>query len=174
VTGTYDGGTFKLYVNGVLEAQQTETTTIGYTGNTWTIGSSPANIRNQGFPRTWNGVIDEVQVFSRALGASEIQGIINAGSGGECKVPALISAIPNTAPQGQQNISVALGGAFTNWVQGTTLASFGPGINPVSVTVNSPTSATAVVNVSPTAATGAGNITLITGPEIDSLTNGLP
>ncbi|HEY3840396.1 MAG TPA: LamG-like jellyroll fold domain-containing protein, partial [Bryobacteraceae bacterium] len=85
VTGSYDGTTFKLYVNGTLEGQLTETTSIPYTTNTWTIGSSPANIRNQGYPRTWNGVIDEVQVFDRAIGLGEIQTVFASGSVGECK-----------------------------------------------------------------------------------------
>src|SRR5437879_1078676 len=81
VTGTYDGSTFQLYVNGNLEAQRVQTKTMVYSAtNTWTIGAESANIRAIGVPRTWNGVIDEVQAFNRALTLAEIQSIYAAGS----------------------------------------------------------------------------------------------
>ena len=76
VTGTYDGSTFKLYVNGVLEAQQAEVKTMSYSAsNAWTVGAASPNIRVQGYPRTWNGVIDELQALNRALSQTEIQAI---------------------------------------------------------------------------------------------------
>jgi hypothetical protein len=34
----------------------------------------------------WTGLMDEVEIFGRALAASEIQAIFNAGSAGKCKV----------------------------------------------------------------------------------------
>jgi RHS repeat-associated protein len=86
--------------------------------------------------------------------------------------PAIASVSPNTGQQGQQNLSVALSGQFTNWVQGTTTASFGPSITLVSLTVNSPTSATAVINIRPTAAVGSQTVTMTTGSEIETLANG--
>ena len=36
----------------------------------------------------WQGGIDEVEMFGRALGASEIKGIFDAGPAGKCKTPA--------------------------------------------------------------------------------------
>lgn len=39
-----------------------------------------------GFLGHFKGLIDEVEVFDRALTASEIQDIYNAGSAGKCKV----------------------------------------------------------------------------------------
>jgi hypothetical protein len=78
VAGTYDGSTFQLFVNGVLEGSLAEVKTVQYS-SPWAIGS--ATIIN----RTWNGVIDEVQAFNRALSLSEIQAIYNAGSAGTCK-----------------------------------------------------------------------------------------
>jgi hypothetical protein len=35
----------------------------------------------------WNGLMDEVDIFNRALAASEIQAIYQAGSGGKCLPP---------------------------------------------------------------------------------------
>lgn len=84
VAGTYDGSTFRLFVNGVLEGSVTQATTIAYNSNPWTIGSAQPSF----FPfyaRTWNGVIDEVQAYNRALTVSEMQGIYSAGSAGVCK-----------------------------------------------------------------------------------------
>ena len=86
--------------------------------------------------------------------------------------PALLSASPSSGQQGQQNLSVTITGQFTHFSQGTTAASFGGGITVVSLTVSSPTSATALLNIDPAAATGARTITLTTGTEIDTLTNG--
>ena len=87
--------------------------------------------------------------------------------------PVLLSATPNNGQVGQQNLSVALAGQFTNWVQGTTTANFGTGITVVSLTVSSATSATAILNIDPAAATGARTITLTTGAEVDTLSSGL-
>ena len=86
--------------------------------------------------------------------------------------PVLISLTPNTGQQGQQNLSVNLTGQFTHFVQGTTTASFGAGITVASLTVNSATTATAVLNIDPAAATATRNITLTTGAEVVTLSNG--
>ena len=80
VAGTYDGSTFKLYVNGALEGSFTETKTLTYDGSIpWTIGSTPAWARGVGFPRTWNGVIDEARIYNRALSADEIAASYGGG-----------------------------------------------------------------------------------------------
>jgi hypothetical protein len=87
VAATYDGSTFKLYVNGALEAQMALVKTILYSpAISWTIGSTAAPIRAVGYPRTFNGVIDEVEIFNRALTQDEIQSIYNAGPAGKCKL----------------------------------------------------------------------------------------
>src|SRR5207253_1339932 len=79
---------------------------------------------------------------------------------------------PNTGQQGQQNLSVAITGQFTHFVQGTTTASFGAGITVASLTVSSATGATAVLNIDPAAATGTRNVTLTTNAEVAALANG--
>src|SRR5205823_578678 len=86
--------------------------------------------------------------------------------------PVLQTVNPGSGQQGQQNLSVNLTGQFAHFVQGTTTASFGAGITVVSLTVNSPTTATAVLNIDPATATGSRNVTLTTGPEVVTLTNG--
>lgn len=86
--------------------------------------------------------------------------------------PVLLTVNPNTGQQGQQNLSVTITAQFTHWVQSTTTASFGAGITVVSLTINSPISATAVLNIDPDAATGARNVTVTTGAEAVVLPNG--
>src|SRR5262249_42523373 len=81
--------------------------------------------------------------------------------------PAILSASPDSGLQGQTSLSIALAGQFTNWVQGATTAAFGSGISVASLTVNSPTSATAVISIDSTAATGARTIVLTTGGHVD-------
>jgi hypothetical protein len=91
-----------LFVNGALEGQLAEAKTIAYSSLTWTIGSNASTFRAESFSRTWNGVIDEVQAFNRALAQSEIQAIYTAASAGECKVqPPISSVVPNSGEQGQ-------------------------------------------------------------------------
>ncbi len=53
-----------------------------------------------------------------------------------------------------------------------TQANFGAGNAVVSVTVNSATTATAVINIDPAATTGPRTVTVTTGAEVASLTNG--
>jgi hypothetical protein len=84
----------------------------------------------------------------------------------------LVSVNPPTGQLGQQNLSVSLTGQFTNWLQGTTTASFGAGITVSSLTVNSPTSATAVLTIDPAATAGPRTVTLTTGSEVETLGNG--
>ena len=80
---------------------------------------------------------------------------------------------PNSAQQGQKNISVSLSGLGTHFAQGTTVADFGAGITLASPpTVTSATTATVVLNVDPAAATGYHNVTVSTGLESVTLSNG--
>jgi hypothetical protein len=83
VAATYDGKIFTLYVNGVLEGMMALTKTIVYDSSIpWTIGSTANPYRSLGAPRTFNGVIDEVEIFNRALSQAEIQAIYKYG---KCK-----------------------------------------------------------------------------------------
>jgi hypothetical protein len=84
VAGTYDGKTFRLYVNGGLEASFQEIKAISYTQNPWGFGERFISGIGSGF-REWIGVIDEVQAFKRPLSASELTKIYKAGHRGECK-----------------------------------------------------------------------------------------
>ena len=86
--------------------------------------------------------------------------------------PSLTQVSPNSAVQGQQNLSVVITGQNTHFSQGTTTANFGTGVSIVSLTVQSATSATAVLNITPDAALGTANVTLTSGLEAPVLTGG--
>jgi hypothetical protein len=85
IAGTYDGAYVRLYVDGVEVGSGIATTIpIGYglaTDNDLIIGQYTGTCS-----LPFKGDIDEVEIFNRALPASEIQSIYNAGSAGKCKV----------------------------------------------------------------------------------------
>jgi uncharacterized protein (TIGR03437 family) len=68
----------RFYKNGVEFVFSGGANTIATTGR-FQIGRFP------GFPQYFQGRIDEVEVFNRALSQAEIQAIFNAGSAGKCK-----------------------------------------------------------------------------------------
>lgn len=79
VAGTYDGNTAKVYVNGVLVDSMAVTGLIPPPGDDFYIGS-------QGNPgRDFHGMIDELEVFDRALTEQEIRSIYMAGNAGKCR-----------------------------------------------------------------------------------------
>ena len=83
MAGTYDGTQVSIYVNGKLEGSTAVTGAIGASSNDLNIGSDPSNLQDTG--RYWNGMIDEVEIFNRALSATEIQAIYSAGTAGKDK-----------------------------------------------------------------------------------------
>jgi hypothetical protein len=79
LTGTFDGSTYRFYINGTPAG--TAAGTLGSPNNL------PLRIGTSGTCERFVGLIDEVELFNRALSASEIQAIVNAGSAGKCKSP---------------------------------------------------------------------------------------
>ncbi|MBI2176296.1 phage tail protein [Candidatus Woesearchaeota archaeon] len=82
VAMTYDGTTLKLYIDGVLQGSNQVSNAQLATGRDINLGAS----WNSGsFASFFTGLIDEVEIYDRALSMSEIQAIYNAGSSGKCK-----------------------------------------------------------------------------------------
>jgi hypothetical protein len=79
---TFDASTglYNLYVNGQAVASQTSPGAITATSRNVLIGREDSSL-----PRPFNGLIDEVTIYGRALTASEIQTVFKAGSAGKCK-----------------------------------------------------------------------------------------
>jgi hypothetical protein len=98
IAGTYDGSNIKFYVDGVLQATAPQSGSISpmQANSFLSIGSEegrsvcPSCVSS----RYFNGLIDEVEIFNRALSQPEIQAIYDAGSAGKCK-PTCLVAPPN-------------------------------------------------------------------------------
>jgi hypothetical protein len=89
VAWTYDQSAMKLYCNGVAVA----TNLIGAKA----IASSSSSLRISGDGNDhvyFNGLIDEPAVYRRALSATEIAAIYNAGSAGKCPVAPVVHTAP--------------------------------------------------------------------------------
>ena len=86
LAGTWDGTTLKLYINGVLNAQSAPGASPAdsgcpfYIGGFYTPGESSCSYVGQFF----NGLIDEVSLYNRALADAEIQSLYSAGGAGKC------------------------------------------------------------------------------------------
>lgn len=86
VTATYDGTALALYVDGEARGSNTRNFT-GADANTrgWTVGNfSDETNAGHGYNSSFNGLIDEVTIFGRALSLAEIGSIFGAGAAGIC------------------------------------------------------------------------------------------
>jgi Concanavalin A-like lectin/glucanases superfamily/Immunoglobulin I-set domain len=94
VAGTWGPGGIQIYVNGQLKGSNPYT------------GASPSYthynlIGRSSWPQTQiTGLIDEVEVFDRALSAGEIDSIYAVGPAGKCKTPKLLCSTNKTVPCG--------------------------------------------------------------------------
>ena len=99
---TYDSATatVKSYVNG---GSPTRVVT-NITGSLPTFnGSFRIGTRTNG-TSFWAGLIDEVELFGRALSQSEIQGIVDAGSSGKCRPTPTPNSNRNADSNGHCNV----------------------------------------------------------------------
>ena len=87
LAATYDGSMLRLYLNGALVSSQARTGTITTTSNPLQIGAD--SIYGQFF----QGVIDEVRVYNRALTQVEIQIDMNTPIGNTIVPPSNLTAI---------------------------------------------------------------------------------
>jgi hypothetical protein len=78
VTGTYDGTTIRLYINGVQNASKATTASGSIKIKT---GAAIGKISNNYDATYFDGAIDEVGIWSQAKSAAEITSLYNSGSG---------------------------------------------------------------------------------------------
>jgi len=90
VAGVYDGTNIYLYVDGTLDTSTPATGLIIQDSFPVCLGANP----DAPLPYYFNGLIDEVSIYNRALSAAEIQSIYLAGSEGKCPMPLAITTQP--------------------------------------------------------------------------------
>jgi subtilisin-like proprotein convertase family protein len=109
LAATYDGATVRLYVNGILVSSQAQTGNLLTSAELLTIGAD--SIHGSYF----QGTIDEVRIYNRALSASELQTDMNTPVGNATATPVILatSATASSAA-GSYPITVS-GGANANY-----------------------------------------------------------
>ncbi|WP_040549200.1 LamG domain-containing protein [Pedosphaera parvula] len=78
LAGTFDGTTFRFYINGSLVASNN--------GVLGPVNSEPLIIGGSGTCGIFEGLIDEPSIYNRALSDAEIKSIYDSGSAGKCPV----------------------------------------------------------------------------------------
>jgi hypothetical protein len=120
VAATYDkaSGAAALYLNGQVVAQTNIGSFTPYTSADMYVGWRPSGPFT---PLRYTGAIDELSLYSRALSASEIQSIYNAGSNGKCTTPTPPSIYLQPA---NQTVVAGQSATFTVGASGTVPLSF--------------------------------------------------
>jgi hypothetical protein len=101
--GVFDGSTLTVYVNGVASG------TVSYSGS---ISSGSGNVEIGGNTAWFNGTIDEVQIYNRALSAAEIQALYQTS-------PSFSSYILVNVPQGMTDFIATLSWQGTGSINAT-------------------------------------------------------
>jgi hypothetical protein len=172
------GATANVVIDGAFTHFQQGVSTAsfgaGVTVNTVTVSNSTQLTANI-------SVSANTSVGSRDITVTTGSEVVTLSSG--------FSVLPGTAVVTQINpnigvpnstVTVTIYGQFTNWVNGTTVASFGPGITVGTgvegaagqVVVNSPTSLTASLTIDPSAALGPRDVIVTTGAEVEDIPAG--
>ena len=108
LASTYDGSTFRFYVNGALASSLTLTGPIATSGNALRIGG------NTIWSEWFAGLIDDVRIYGRALTQAEIETDMNTPVG----PPPPSDTTAPTAP-GTPSVTTAIGRADLSWTAST-------------------------------------------------------
>ena len=83
ITAVYDGSHMRLYKNGVQAASQSKSGTITNGNASVALGNQPTGAG----ARAFDGLLDEVCLYDKALSPAEISGIMSTGCGGSGNPP---------------------------------------------------------------------------------------
>jgi hypothetical protein len=97
LVGTWDGTVLSLYINGVLNSQRTPGALPVDSDCPYFIGGfyNPIAAGCSSVGQFFNGLVDEVSYYNRALSPAEVQSLYSAASVGKCPLPPLIIDPPN-------------------------------------------------------------------------------
>jgi len=116
---TRSGANMTLYVNGASVGSTVYAPVINLSNfDVNYIGASPATPP----ANFWQGAVDEVSIYNRALTASEIQSLYDAGSAGKCTAPANLAlnkpATASSSSSGYPPSNAVDGNAGKHWRSG--------------------------------------------------------
>ncbi|MEY2512568.1 MAG: hypothetical protein QOE26_3331, partial [Verrucomicrobiota bacterium] len=145
---TYNGALIKIYVNGTQLGQDTMTGSIDGDNAPFDIGGRSAG------DLQYSGLIDEVEVFDRALQQSEIQAIVSAGPGGKCPIGTAsptptATATATATPTATATATATPTATATATPTATATATATPTSTPTATPISTPT-ATATATATPT------------------------
>jgi hypothetical protein len=123
IVGVLNGTSMKTYVNGIEKGSASFTGPIDIEPRDLLIGGDDTSGRD------FDGLVDEVEIFNRALSQAEIQAIYNAGSAGKCK---------NNPPEARcQDVTVSAGPSCTANAS-INNGSFDPDSDPITLSQSPP------------------------------------
>jgi hypothetical protein len=102
VAGMYDGASINLYLDGMLDATIATSSPIGVNSAHVLIGENPEAAK-----RNWDGLIDDVRIYNRALSAAEIGALM----------PTQLKA---TVPKPDDKSILSTTGVVLTWTAGET------------------------------------------------------
>jgi hypothetical protein len=159
VAMTFDAtsGQYVLYLNGQSVASANSPGPITATTRNVLVGREDSFL-----PRPFNGLIDEISIYSRALTAAEIRSIYSAGSHGKCKSSQPPAATPSidipTTP-------IDFGGVIVNQNTTRSISVSNRGNAALTATIGISNSAfTVTANPFPLAAGASGTLTIRFAP----------
>ncbi|HEX5397670.1 MAG TPA: LamG-like jellyroll fold domain-containing protein [Verrucomicrobiae bacterium] len=106
VVGTFDGAELRLYVDGQLRRRTAVKTKPAPTPVDLTIGHNPPTAGG-GDDSSFNGEMDDVMMFNRALSAAEVQALFTT-QGGVSAPPRTKTAAPAPAPAAKPDAATRL------------------------------------------------------------------
>jgi hypothetical protein len=111
------GTAASVYIDGAVDASQT-TPGVTNISNSASLIAGKSACTGSGATEFFTGLLDEIEIFNRALSEIEIQAIYNAGSAGKCKIQVDIDIKPGSDPNcfnndGHGVIPVAILGSAT-------------------------------------------------------------
>ena len=113
VAGVYDAtaGTFDLYVNGVRD----NGTLVGTIPSSQINSLVNVNIGRRTGGTYFNGIIDEVRIYNRALTQAQIQSDMNTPIPSQpINISGALSYCPNPVPAPEQNVTLTLSGSASS------------------------------------------------------------